>query len=61
MKIDLFTFFTFLVRTSPKYGKKKKGSSLIRSSGNPLFKAIGGVVLLLSLLARVVAERGGSF
>lgn len=41
--------------------KKKKGSSLIRGSGNPLFKEIGGVVLLLSLLARVVAERGGSF
>lgn len=49
MKTDLFTCFTFLVRTSSKHGKENK--CFISSSRNPLFKTIGGVVLLLPLLA----------
>lgn len=48
VKTDLFTCFTFLVKTSSKHGKEKK--CFISSSRNPLFKTIGGVVLLRPLL-----------
>ena len=55
------TGFAFLVSTSPKYGKQKRSGSLISGSRNPLFKTIGSVVLLLSLLTRVVVREAAFF
>lgn len=57
---DLGTCCTVWGGTSPTY-RKKKASPLIRGSRSPLFKAVGGLVLLPSLLARVATQRGCIF